>query len=127
MIAAVGNDLVEVERIRQALDDPVTGRRFRRRVFTEREQRYCDGQKSRYESYAARFAAKEAVMKALGAGWGRHAGWRDVEVVRQPGSRPAVVLHGRAKEFAERAGVARIHLALTHTAKYALAQVTAEA
>lgn len=126
MIIAIGNDLAEVERIRRAMEDPRTGQRFRERVFTEGEQRYCEGRRRKYESYAARFAAKEAVMKALGTGWGENTGWREIEVFRQRGSRPEIVLHGKAKEYAEALGVTRFHLTLTHTAGYAEAQVIAE-
>ena len=126
MIIAIGNDLAEVERIRQALEDPRTGHRFRERVFTEGEQRYCERRRRKYESYAARFAGKEAVMKALGTGWGKNIGWRDIEVFRQRGSRPEIVLHGKAKEYATTLGVTRFHLSLTHTAEYAEAQVIAE-
>ena len=98
MIFGIGNDLAEVERVRVALERPRTGRRFRERVFTAGEQAYCERRgKGKYQSYAARFAAKEATMKALGRGWGRAVGWRDVEVVRQRGSRPEIVLHGKAK------------------------------
>jgi holo-[acyl-carrier protein] synthase len=127
MIIAVGNDLVEVERIRAALEHSHTGRRFRDRVFTVGEQAYCERRgRSKYQSYAARFAAKEAAMKALGRGWGRHVGWRDIEVVRQRGSRPQIVLHGKAKEYAASLGISRFHLALTHTATLAEADVIAE-
>jgi holo-[acyl-carrier protein] synthase len=127
MIFAVGNDLAEVDRIRAALEAPRTGARFRDRVFTAGEQEYCERRRVvKYQSYAARFAAKEATMKALGRGWGRHVGWLDVEVVRPRGSRPQLVLHGKAKEYAESLGVARFHLALTHTAMLAEAVVVAE-
>ena len=91
------------------------------------EQAYCERRgKGKYQSYAARFAAKEATMKALGRGWGRVVGWRDVEVVRQPGSRPEIVLHGKAKAFAAEQRIRGFHLALTHTATLAEAQVIAE-
>jgi holo-[acyl-carrier protein] synthase len=127
MIIAIGNDLAEVERIRTALENPRTGVRFRDRVFTAGEQAYCERRsRGKYQSYAARFAAKEAVMKALGRGWGRYVGWLDVEVVRQRGSRPKIVLHGKAKEYAISLGVNRFHLALTHTDALAEAQVVAE-
>ena len=126
MIIGIGNDLAEVERIRRALENPHTGHRFRERVFTEGEQRYCERRRGKYESYAARFAAKEAVMKALGTGWGKNIGWREIEVLRQRGSRPEIVLHGKAKEHAEVLGITRFHLTLTHTAEYAEAQVIAE-
>ncbi len=127
MIIAIGNDLAEVERIRAALERPQTGARFRDRVFTAGEQEYCERRHaSKYQSYAARFAAKEATMKALGRGWGRYVGWLDIEVVRPRGSRPQVVLHGKAKEYAASLGIVRFHLALTHTAALAEAQVVAE-
>ena len=127
MIVAVGNDLAEVERIRAALEKSQTGGRFRDRVFTAAEQEYCERRRAgKYQSYAARFAAKEATMKALGRGWGRYVGWLDVEVVRPRGSRPQIVLHGKAKEYAASLGIARFHLALTHTALLAEAQVAAE-
>jgi holo-[acyl-carrier protein] synthase len=127
MIIAIGNDLAEVERIRTALEKPHTGNRFRNRVFTAGEQEYCERRRaSKYQSYAARFAAKEATMKALGRGWGRYVGWLDIEVVRPRGSRPQIVLHGKAKEYAAALGIVRFHLALTHTAMLAEAQVVAE-
>lgn len=126
MIVAIGNDLAEVERIRAALENPRTGTRFRDRVFTAGEQTYCERRRGKYQSYAARFAAKEAVMKALGRGWGRYVGWRDIEVVRQRGSRPQIMLHGKAEEYAASLGIGRFHLALTHTATLAEAQVIAE-
>jgi holo-[acyl-carrier protein] synthase len=127
MIIAVGNDLAEVDRIRAALEDPRTGARFRDRVFTAGEQEYCERRRVvRYQSYAARFAAKEATMKALGRGWGRYVGWLDIEVVRPRGSRPQIILSGKAKEYADSLGIARLHLALTHTAALAEAVVVAE-
>ncbi|MGE0683668.1 MAG: holo-ACP synthase [Candidatus Binatia bacterium] len=127
MIIAVGNDLAEVDRIRAALEDPRTGARFRDRVFTPGEQEYCERRRvARYQSYAARFAAKEATMKALGRGWGRYVGWLDVEVVRPRSSRPQIILSGKAKEYADSLGIARLHLALTHTAALAEAVVVAE-
>jgi holo-[acyl-carrier protein] synthase len=127
MIIAIGNDLAEVERIRTALEDSFTGKRFRARVFTSGEQEYCERRgRSKYQSYAARFAAKEATMKALGKGWGRYVGWLDIEVMRRRGSRPEIVLHGKAKDYAATLGIVRFHLALTHTATLAEAQVIAE-
>src|SRR5437764_13845795 len=83
MIISAGVDLVEVERIQQALEDSRIGRRIRERVFTEKEILYCEKKWSgKYESYAGRFAAKEAVMKALGRGWGSKFRWLDYEVGR---------------------------------------------
>lgn len=127
MIIAIGNDLAEVDRIRTALERPLTGARFRNRVYTANEQEYCERRRvAKYQSYAARFAAKEATMKALGRGWGRYVGWLDIEVVRPRGSRPQIVLHGKAKEYAATLGITCFHLALTHTTALAEAVVVAE-
>ena len=127
MIIAIGNDLAEVDRVKEAVDHPRIGARFRDRVYTKGEQEYCESRRTaKYQSYAARFAAKEATMKALGKGWGRYVGWLDIEVVRKRGSRPEIVLHGKAKEYAETLGIRRFHLALTHTAMLAEAVVVAE-
>ena len=124
MIVAIGTDLTEVERIRAAVTNPRSGRRFRDRVFTPEEQAYCERRgRAAYQSYAARFAAKEAVMKALGQGWGPQLGWLDIEVRRQPGGRPKVRLSDRAKAYAASLGVRCLHLTLTHTATLAAAQV----
>lgn len=126
-IVGTGVDMIEVERVQQALSRLGTGDRFRQRVFTESEIAYCESRgRLLYQSYAARFAAKEAVMKALGTGWNRHVGWNDIEVLRQRGRAPMIVLHGKAAEFAGRCGIARIHLSLSHTASFAIACVTAE-
>ena len=126
MILGIGVDLAEVDRIRDALERPATGGRFRSRVFTAGEQAYCERRRRKYESYAARFAAKEAVMKALGRGWSREVAWIEIEVVRQRGGRPTIQLHGKTRAFAERLGVRHMHLALTHTAETAMAEVVAE-
>ena len=127
MIVGTGVDVAEVTRVRAALEDPKTGVRFRDRVFTAGEQAYCEGRGiGRHQSYAARFAAKEAAMKALGHGWGKYVGWLDVEVIRASDGRPELRLSGKAVATATAMGVARIHLALTHTAEVAVAQVIFE-
>lgn len=126
-IVGTGVDAVEIARVRAALEDATTGPRFRARVFTTGEQAYCEGRGTgQWESYAARFAAKEATMKALGVGWGSRIGWLDVEVVRAEDGRPTLVLHGKGWTTATAVGVARLHLALTHTRDVAIAQVVAE-
>jgi holo-[acyl-carrier protein] synthase len=126
LIVGTGVDLAEIDRLARALDRS-HGSRFLRRVFTDGEQRYCEGRgRSRVESYAARFAAKEAVMKALGVGWGRHASWREIEVVRARGEGPRIVLCGRALETARRRGIERLSLALSHAGGMAIAFVVAE-
>lgn len=126
-IVGTGVDMIEVERVERALTRLVTGNRFRQRVFTEYEIAYCESRgRPRYQSYAARFAAKEAVMKALGTGWNRHVGWNEIEVVRQRGRPPTIVLHGKAAQFARGCEIARFHLSISHTASLAIAYVTAE-
>jgi len=88
--------------------------------------RYCDSKANRVERYAARFAAKEAAMKALGTGWNHGVRWRDCEVVRMPGGRPTMQFHGKAGEFAARLGVRNIALSISHTEEQAIAQVILE-
>jgi holo-[acyl-carrier protein] synthase len=125
-ILGTGIDTIEVERVRIAIERASTGVRFRDRVFTEREIKYCESRgRGRYQSYAARFAAKEATMKALGTGWNRNVGWRDIEVVRERGQPPAITLWGKTAEYARKRGVARFHLSITHTAAGAIAHVIA--
>lgn len=102
------------------------GEAFLRRVYTEKERAYCERFRNKYERYAGRFAAKEAAMKALGTGWRRGVRWVDLEVVRQMGGRPTMVLHGEAKKISERMGVKSIAMSITHTAAQAFAQVIFE-
>src|SRR2546422_7416058 len=126
MIVGLGVDVCDVARIRRALEGPA-GARFQARVFTAAEQAYCEARRrGRFASYAARFAAKEAAMKALGTGWAQGVGWRDFEVVRVRAAPPRLVLHGRAAALARRRGMARWLLALTHTDESALASVVVE-
>lgn len=124
MIVGIGIDIAEVPRIAASIER--FGARFLERIFTEGERRYCDSKANRVERYAARFAAKEAAMKALGTGWNHGVRWRDCEVTRQPGGRPTMAFHGRAREFAAKLGVRNIALSLTHTAEQAMAQVILE-
>lgn len=126
-ILGTGIDIIEVERIERALTRPLVGERFRQRVFTEGEIRYCESRgRPRYQSYAARFAAKEAAMKAMGTGWNRNVGWAEIEVVRERGKAPTIALHGKAAEFARRRRITRFHLSITHSAEQAIAHVIAE-
>ena len=127
MIISAGVDLVEVERIQQALEDSRIGRRFRERVFTEKEILYCEKKRrGKYESYAGRFAAKEAVMKALGRGWGSKVRWLDIEVTRARSGKPEIVLHDKTAQLAEQLGIRRWALSITHTKEHGLAYVIAE-
>jgi holo-[acyl-carrier protein] synthase len=124
MIVGTGIDIAEVPRIREAIERH--GERFLKRVFTEGEIQYCESKANRVERYAARFAAKEAGMKAIGTGWNHGVRWRDIEVARKPGGRPTLLLHGKAAEFAAKLGATNIALSLTHTAEEAMAQVILE-
>ncbi len=127
MIISAGVDLVEVERIQQALEDSRIGRRFRERVFTEKEILYCEKKRrGKYESYAGRFAAKEAVMKALGRGWGSKVRWLDIEVGRARSGKPEIVLYDKTAQLAEQLGIRRWALSITHTKEHGLAYVIAE-
>src|ERR1700719_4490898 len=126
-IAGTGIDVIEVDRIERALTRPSTGERFRARVFTAGEIKYCESRGlPRFQSYAGRFAAKEATMKALGTGWNRNVGWDEIEVVRQRGHAPTIRLSGKAAEFACKRGIRAFHLSITHTAATAMAHVIAE-
>jgi holo-[acyl-carrier protein] synthase len=127
MIIGTGVDLAEVDRIQQALEDPRIGRRFRQRVFTEKEIAYCENRRrGKYESYAGRFAAKEAVMKALGRGWGSKVCWLDIEVVRARSGKPEIALHDKTAELADQLGIRRWALSITHTKQHGLAYVIAQ-
>jgi holo-[acyl-carrier protein] synthase len=126
-IVGTGVDIIEVERVQRALIRPVTGNRFRQRVFTASEVAYCESRgRPRYQSYAARFAAKEGVMKAMGTGWNRDVGWSEIEVVRSRGRAPHIMLHGKTAEFARRRDITTFYLSLSHTATLAIAYVIAE-
>lgn len=127
MIISTGADLAEVERIRAALEDPRIGERFRHRVYTDKEIAYCEKKlRGKYESYAGRFAAKEAVMKALGRGWGSRVRWLDIEVARARSGKPEIVLHDKTAQLAAELGIRRWALSITHTQEYGLAFVIAQ-
>ena len=121
MIRAVGIDVIEIKRVQESLQR--FGDRFRARVFTDRECRYCDGHSEAHIHFAARFAAKEAVMKALGTGWGQGVEWKQIEVLSHEGQAPRVSLTGRAGELCQSA---RIHLSLSHSRSVAAAVVVLE-
>ena len=124
MIIAIGIDIIEIARVEEVFSRQ--GERFRKRVFTETEIEYCERRASRMSSYAARFAAKEAAMKALGTGWSNGVRWRDIEVVRGETGAPALRLHGRALERLGEIGARRAHLSLTHSEQIAMAEVILE-
>ncbi len=119
-----GIDLVVTQRIAGLLESHPA--RFRDRVFTRREQDYCElGPKRRNERYAVRFAAKEAALKALGTGWRSGIAWTDVEVVSQVSGQPRLEVHGRCLEIAAKNGVDTWLVSLSHVAEHAVASVLA--
>jgi len=124
VIVGLGIDIAEVARVKAAIERH--GETFLRRVYTAKEQEYCERFKNKYERYAGRFAAKEAAMKALGTGWSRGVRWVDVEVAREKGGRPTLKLAGEAAHIAGRLNVKNIVLSITHTADQAFAQVIFE-
>ncbi|MGB2186994.1 MAG: holo-ACP synthase [Akkermansiaceae bacterium] len=118
-VFGIGIDVVEVERIEASIAE--FGERFSRRVFTEAERAYCESQARPAIHYAARFAAKEAVAKALGTGIGKDVSWLDMEIRRRESGEPEVHLSGGAEAFGERNEVAEIKISLTHAKHYAAA------
>ena len=124
MILGLGIDLMETERFAAALERH--GERFEERVFTPRERADCSGRADRLQGLAARFAAKEACMKALGTGWSGGLAFRDVEVVRGSAGRPDLRLSGVAAERAATMGVRQVHVSLTHQPAAAAAVVVLE-
>jgi len=124
MIAGTGVDIVEIERIRS-----ITVRlkdRFIHRVFTPQEQQYCNQRRDPAPHFAARFAAKEALFKALGTGWAKGVSWLDCEILRKDSDAPVMVLHREAEKQCKRMGVKRTHISLSHSDQWAVALVILE-
>ncbi|HLH09824.1 MAG TPA: holo-ACP synthase [Terriglobales bacterium] len=124
MIIGTGIDIVEVPRISASIER--FGVRFTTRIFTDAEIRYCESKANADERFAVRFAAKEAAMKAIGTGWRGGITWHDFEVQRAAGGRPTIVFSGVAGKIADRMGMRRASLSLSHTAQHAIAQVILE-
>lgn len=116
--------MIEIQRIQRTIDR--YGERFLNKVYTAAEQEYCLRKKHSAESFAARFAAKEAGAKALGTGISHGVNWLEIEVVRELSGRPTLQFHGRARQIADRLGCARAALSLTHTVALASASVVLE-
>jgi holo-[acyl-carrier protein] synthase len=123
-IIGIGTDIIECLRIAQMIDRH--GELFIRRVYTDHEIAYCSTKKAATQHYAGRWAAKEAVLKALGTGWVRGISWRDVEVRNKPGGAPTVALRGGAKEVLERSGITHMHISISHCRSHAIAYAIAE-
>ncbi|TWT36293.1 Holo-[acyl-carrier-protein] synthase [Posidoniimonas corsicana] len=124
MIVGIGTDIIETLRIAKMIERH--GELFINRVYTEHEISYCSAQKAATQHYAGRWAAKEAVLKALGTGWVRGISWRDIEVFKQPSGAPVVRLQGGARDALERSGIQRIHLSISHCRSHATAYAVAE-
>jgi holo-[acyl-carrier protein] synthase len=123
-IISHGIDLVSIARVQAMLD--AHGERFTKRCFTTAERAYAEaGGMQRGQRFAARFAAKEAVMKAIGTGWAQGVAWQDIEVLRDEKGVPGVRLNGRAAEIAAARGISAWHLSLSHTSELAMASVVA--
>ena len=123
MIYGIGVDLIEIDRIKQAIER--NGQRFIDRVYTVEEQAYCS-QRPSYACYAARFTAKEAFLKAMGTGLRRGMNWRDIEVYTDDLGKPYLRIHGYLQERCQTERLQRIHLSLSHSTAYAIAQVVIE-
>ncbi len=124
MIVGTGVDLAEVSRVRASIER--FGARFVDRIYTPAEIAYAEQKANRFERYAARFAAKEAGMKAIGTGWKRGVTWQDIEVANLPSGKPTLRFHGVAAEIARTLGVRNVALSLTHTAELGMAHVILE-
>src|SRR5258706_5778327 len=124
MIVAIGIDIIEVVRIREVL---LRTPRFAERVFTSAERAYCDSRGAvSAQHYAARFAAKEAALKALQTGWRGGIGWQDVEVASRENGAPYLIFTGQVKELFDQSGATATHLSLSHTSEHAIAEVVLE-
>jgi holo-[acyl-carrier protein] synthase len=123
-ILGIGTDIVECLRIAQMIERH--GELFISRVYTDHEIEYCSARKAATQHYAGRWAAKEAVLKALGTGWRRGIGWRDIEIRNDRNGSPSVTLRGGACEVSEESGIRRMHVSISHSHTHAMACAIAE-
>lgn len=124
MIISIGIDIIEVARVREVL---LRTPRFGERVYTERERAYCESRGAvAAQHYAARFAAKEAALKALGTGWSGGVAWQDIEIGSLDGGAPLLIFTGRVRELYEQSGATAAHLSMSHTTEHAIAEVILE-
>ena len=121
MIIGTGIDIVEIARFRKILSGTENAEHFLRRVFTPDEQQFCLARRDPAPHFAVRFAAKEAVFKAMGTGWAKGVTWLDVEVRRQEQDAPVISLHGEAQKIIVSKGVVKTHISLTHSHNWAAA------
>lgn len=122
-VLGIGTDIIEVLRIAQMIDRH--GELFINRVYTPHEISYCNSRKAATQHFAGRWAAKEAVLKAIGTGWRKGISWRDVEIRNLPGGQPVVTLHGGAKEVIEKLGIIDMLISISHCRSHATAYALA--
>ena len=122
-VLGIGTDITECLRIAQMIERHAEY--FIDRVYTPEEIRYCRNRKQATQHFTGRWAAKEAVLKALGTGWRRGISWHDVEVCNEPGGRPVIVLRGGAREVARELGITRVHISISHCRSHAIAYAVA--
>lgn len=122
-VIGIGTDIIECVRIAKMIEKH--GELFLHRVYTHNEIAYCSCRKSANQHYAGRWAAKEAVLKALGTGWSRGIQWTDIEVVNEIGGRPYIELDGQAKVISQQQGIHKILISISHCRSYAIAYATA--
>lgn len=119
-----GNDIIRISRIKESIDK--IGDTFLKRVYTEEEISYCESRRMcKYQSYAARFAAKEAVYKTLAPNTSKEVEWKNIEVKREESGNPYIELHGKLKEIAKEKGIVSMDISLSHDGDYAMATVVA--
>jgi holo-[acyl-carrier protein] synthase len=124
VIISIGIDIIEVARVREVL---LRTPRFAERIYTESERAYCESRGVvSAQHYAVRFAAKEAVLKALQTGWTGGIAWQDIEITSLEGGAPALVFRGRVRELYEQSGATAAHLSMSHTTEHAIAEVILE-
>jgi holo-[acyl-carrier protein] synthase len=124
VIISIGVDIIEVSRVRETI---ARTPRFAARVFTDAERAYCESRgAAAAQHYAARFAAKEAALKALQTGWSGGISWQDVEVTAKDSGAPVILFHGRALELYEATGAIAAHISIAHTTQHAIAEVILE-
>ena len=118
-LIGLGTDITECLRIARMIERH--GELFINRVYTPEEIKYCQGRKQTTQHFAGRWAAKEAILKALGTGWRKGMSWRDIEIRNEPGGRPVVAVRGGVKDVVQRLGIAEIHVTISHCRSYATA------
>jgi holo-[acyl-carrier protein] synthase len=123
MIAGTGIDIEEIESIKASMEQSQT---FISKVFTVSEIDYCERKIFKYQHYTARFAAKEAMMKALGTGYNSGVSWKQIEVVHDDLGKPEIILYEKARKISDALGIKSIHLSMSHSESYAVAMVVAE-